>query len=71
MWRTLQFNDLLARKCGSWAFFQPLMTSRIRKGAQMILFPLMSLWIWFQVFTASPLFGSTADVASLNTEIVS
>jgi hypothetical protein len=37
----------------------------------MILFPLMSLWMWFQVFTASPLFGSTADVASQNTEIVS
>jgi hypothetical protein len=25
------------------------------QGAQMILFPLMTTWMWFQVFKASPL----------------
>jgi hypothetical protein len=30
------------------------------RGAQMILFPLMTAWLWLKIFTASPLLASAA-----------
>jgi hypothetical protein len=32
------------------------------RAAQMILFPLMTAWMWFQIFTASPLLSSGLPV---------
>jgi hypothetical protein len=49
------FNDLLATKCGSFTSSG----NGNPRGTQMILYPLMTTWIWFQIFTASPLLFSS------------
>jgi hypothetical protein len=46
-------KDPLAKKCASRASL--LTGNGDPQGAQMILFPLMTTWMWFQIFTASPL----------------
>jgi hypothetical protein len=47
-----------------------LSQTAMREGLQMILFPLIATWMWFQIFTASPLPSSgRADVGTLDADI--